>query len=638
MITGESSNISSLFFASFAVVFSREEDLRPWVPYESAKILWEQLKISNYVNDLGQQTRYTMSTHELLENLRKIGVVNVDMRANFGKIEDRKYRVNHDLMWQYGRQCASLLNQHHRVLNESKVYSWLPSLEFLGLNYIQVENQKDTTKIEWNALLADQYQTYIDEPINDENNKIVNIVFSMLPSHMMNALQLNEVFSFLVNEGFVKKRLSKLGLEDGIIRHIADIEKLHKIVSAKNEMLTVQCSNNSDFSTSKFSAIYCLNCIAEILWKIYNGEVPVNHCENVHQAMIQVGRALQKYSSWIDAIGCFTKALEMCHTAGFEDNHVDIARILKLIECSSLKKSIVLVPIKSPERLILKNAHILRHQNEEVLLELSSHPEHSIAPMGDKFENTMYHGPVLELVFGPKENSVCATYDGDFITRVDDGAVLNVAHGSFVEGVSVVLKPGPRTPREREKHKKIMNRSRCFIINSEGSISPLAAPFLAIGISPYSNLRLIKRNSPNRAIFKNAKSLIECQLELKKTNNKIISDGIDLELLSHPGCSLVQTHGWIDVGSFSAARIGVGPNHETLKVHFLQDGQIILHGREGFITVFGRRLIEGGSICLFKKVPFWYKYCYLKQQGSFTINNDGSISPTYAPHLVISPC
>ena len=72
------------------------------------------------------------------------------------------------------------------------------------------------------------------------------------------------------------------------------------------------------------------------------------------------------------------KALEICNLAGYADSHIDVIQILKNIDCSPLRK-IVLVPITSATRVILKNSKILK--NEEVLLELSSHPGLSISAM-----------------------------------------------------------------------------------------------------------------------------------------------------------------------------------------------------------------------------------------------------------------
>merc|ERR1740139_1740563 len=131
--------------------------------------------------------------------------------------------------------------------------------------------------------------------------------------------------------------------------------------------------------------------------------------------------------------------------------------------------------------------------------------------MFDKYALSRYFGSFLQLGFGPKESAVLATYDGNFITRVDDGAVLNVAQGIFREGATLNLNPGPKTPKEHDKHEKM--QSRYFVINSEGSISPSACPLFALGISQYSHLHLVKRNAPHRVIFSNATTLTKCQSE-----------------------------------------------------------------------------------------------------------------------------
>jgi len=181
----------------------------------------------------------------------------------------------------------------------------------------------------------------------------------------------------------------------------------------------------------------------------------------------------------------------------------------------------------------------------------------------------------------------------------------------------------------------VTNGARCFLINSEGSISPSVAPHLALGISLLPTLRLVKQNSPNKVIFNNVNLLKENQSSLNKTGEKIRSEGIKLEFLSHPGCSLVQKHEMIKYNSFLGFRVGIGASNEAFQVHFLQNGEIMLRDSETFLHIYGGKLAEGQPICLLQKVPLWYRLWYLKQQRRFKINNDGSISPMYAPYLVI---
>ena len=105
-------------------------------------------------------------------------------------------------------------------------------------------------------------------------------------------------------------------------------------------------------------------------------------------------------------------------------------------------------------------------------------------------------------------------------------------------------------------------------------------------------------------------------------------------MLSHPGYSLVQVRKeWFVTKPFSGGHIGLGPNHETLRVQLLQDGRINLHKKEGSLRVYSGKLVEGQPIVV-GTVALWYKLLYPQIQHSiFTVNDDGSISPTKAPHL-----
>lgn len=309
--------------------------------------------------------------------------------------------------------------------------------------------------------------------------------------------------------------------------------------------------------------------------------------------------------------------------AGYADSHIDVVQILKNIDCSSLRK-IVLVPITSATRVILKPFLL----NEEVLLELSSHPGQSISAMFAEFsqDNNTNCGLYVEIGLGPKENAIRATYDGTSLTRVEDGAYLNVAFEIFQEGNGLTLKP-----KEHLKPKKSAGHK--FIINREGSISPAVAPHLALGVTPYPNIRLVKRNSPNKAIFKHVPAS-----HTRTPRDHQVPDEVELELISHPRCALVKmVNVWIEHWLFNfiplrALPIGLGTGQKTLPLVLLANGQIISRPDAAGLRVVGDDLSAGAVLCLVKLS--WY--LTKKSRGQvFAINSDGSISPTEAPHLAL---
>jgi len=627
-------NVASLFFAAFAIVFSQDNILCPWVPYESARILWSQLKKSDYFSYFGIKN-LSISTNELLEGLRKIGVISVDMSAQFGQIQARKYRISHDLMWQYGRQCASLLNEKRKVVKEVKKISWLPSWNFFGIRFNSswVEELQDTAKIDWNRLLADQYKVIIERQVSDINCEILNTALFTLPLHMLNALQFNEVFGILTNERFVEKRLLILGFEICTRGQIADIKMLPGF-EISNSISTVQ-KRHRNKKAYNFSATFCLNFYADIIWKLCiavenKNELAQSCYVAAYKSLVEVGRTLQEYSSWNSAMECFYKGLELCRKAGCDKNHVDVFHVLQLIKSSSPQR-IVLVPFSSPNRIVLANSHILRKKNnQQVSLELSSHSKCSILPMTNKFNvgRMLCWSPYLEIGCGPKENAMIVTYDGTFITRVDDGAVLNVAYGKIQEGSGVNLKKGPKTLKEQKRHKKMSNGSRAFIVNMNGTVSPASNINLVLGVECYPMLRLVKRNSPNLVKFRNAKLLNDFSSKLKREDNDIVN-GIGLDLISHQGFSLVpMLQKWLKIGPFLASAIGRGPDHEMLRAHYYKDGQIYLPKEKGYIRVLDGKLEEGQPILAVKTAAWLWL-----PKAKFVVNFDGSISPYKALHL-----
>merc|ERR1711957_838632 len=82
-------------------------------------------------------------------------------------------------------------------------------------------------------------------------------------------------------------------------------------------------------------------------------------------------------------------------------------------------------------------------------------------------------------------------------------------------------------------------------IESDGTIFPTIAPQLCLGLAPYSNLCLVNRRSPNKAIFKNfleleysrstaSKNTAETLILGELGDLKDATNGTSLELSSHP--------------------------------------------------------------------------------------------------------
>jgi len=655
---------TSVYFSAFAIVFCQDEILRPWVTNELAQILWEELKGSKYLQKVNMYT--SVSAHELLDGLRKIGVIDVNMSTNSGEMEDRKYRVSHDLMWEYGRQFASCMNNAEETTKEQTdapatelFFSYFSALRFLNPKTTEKKKMHDTPIVEWNALIVNRFKVIVDRPPCDENISIVRTAFYALPTHMTNATQFDEVISLLVKEDFIRKRLSSLGLRDGTQRHIQDIKRINEYTQQENVEL----------NTLNFSATYCLSFIADILWEMHIKRHPLDPIDmSVSHALIQVGMDLQNYASWTDATDSYYKAIEICRVAGCEEKHINVMHILRLIECSSLRR-VILLSSKSPNCIIFKNTHLLKESPEKAVpLEMTGKFEgYALSPTSNEFTKPsmikflgvrcqhsilppfrMYKiiekvkkFPFLKYFFFNNEyvwlgcglmltkNALTVTYDGTLITRVTDGATLNVVLGIKKEGGAINIKPCSRNPEVRKKNAKSMNASRSFVINNNGSISPAGVPDVAFGVAPYPELILVKLNSPNRALFKKL-NLSESRSDLKKSSE----DTYELSLTSHQGYFIApMTTEWPSCGPFCGSLLGLGPREEMVRLQHLQDGHIVLIGSGAFLEVY-RGTFKEGEPCFALKTSS--RISSIKQFGSkFTLNNDGSISPTGALHIAL---
>jgi len=342
---------------------------------------------------------------------------------------------------------------------------------------------------------------------------------------------------------------------------------------------------------------------------------------------------------------CFSKALQQLKYADLPSTHPDMVLTLNCIEAATLRP-IFLVPKESPHRLVLKYGAILKEKKllSSVPLELTSHPGHGIVPMTHDSNFLITRGYFCFLGIGTSTSSMEVKYDGDFITRVDDGSVMNVCLGLFYEGVSLLLRPGPRNERERRKHLAMTNGSRRFLINDDGTISVANCPDLVLGMSIHPMLYLVDRNSPNRAVFKNIEQIGR---SVNVSSNIEGYDGIKLELESHAPYGVVPISKLVVFKNklqLAIRVLGLGPAEDSLKVIYRKN-KIIIRNHDNFML--GLHLpghFAGNGINMVGSTkPNWIELWYFKifnewitkKFTDFSINNDGTISPLNASHLVL---
>jgi hypothetical protein len=180
-----------------------------------------------------------------------------------------------------------------------------------------------------------------------------------------------------------------------------------------------------------------------------------------------------------------------------------------------------------------------------------------------------------------------------------------------------------------------------FIVQQDGSLSPIQAQHLVIGVNPYPAVTLVERYSVHRLLFKNADHFWKAPAPV---------NGTPLVLKSHPG--LVVTAGPLYKGAFTIAEVQdlvVAPIGELEILNFTSL-DYRKHHEFRFRTTSMMELMPM-NLQLDLNVPLrLMKYnvsdrklantllsalLYRTGNATWIINSDGSISPLKAPHLAL---
>lgn len=146
-------------------------------------------------------------------------------------------------------------------------------------------------------------------------------------------------------------------------------------------------------------------------------------------------------------------------------------------------------------------------------------------------------------------------------------------------------------------------------------------------------LILVKADSDQRCIFEHA-----AMLKQKKVpsvgHGACGAEGVLLTLSSHPGLAVIpltkdaQQH---DIWSY--IELGVGP--ATAAIGALTDGTFIARSDDGRVFDIAHWKYEEGNNLVMLMGPGKKETRSAGGGRDFTVNNDGSISPTHAPHLAL---
>jgi len=630
--TIKSSDFLKFCFGALAVAFTRPGILRPWISLDIVLLLWKSF-LESQTEEVGQALRKDglLRSNDVCKILETIGAI--DTMYNVHCNGKNYVRIGHDLLWEFGRKYFEInLPAELTVCNDrfsffqkwSKFLKPTGSIIDVSTSITQFFNKKIVT------LYEEMTNGFYSYHINDGH------IFAFYPTHMIQSNFLTKAFNLLNNQNFICTRLQVLGMEEGIQRHMQDIELLlekssntkKQDILKSNKNIAMELVNTVIFVLVSFSSTY-----NESGTDIHS--IKLMNCLKA-RGLVIVGAGAKKFHLWHISLTCFSKALQYLRLVEFPSSHPDVQRIMRYMDATNLYP-LQLVLKNSPHQIVLKHAASLREGNLStgLPLVLSSHPGHAIVPIKNNFDYLPFFGNFCTLGIGSEEGAMKVSYDDRSITRIKDGAVMHVHSQWLHEGSELNIKPFPKS--YREKSQQVMRSVRGFVINENGTVSTSSRPDLVLGLGYYPRLYLVDRFSMNCAIFKNAHVL----LQSKKSSYADNDTGIPLELTSHPTYAIAPISSVIPLKfGICQMKLGLGPKEKALQVVYVKNKLFVSGSNNLYLCspYGGGNIIIAGS-----KIPYnsqsllskLLRYFLLDNMSNFSVNDDGTISPLNAPHLAL---
>ena len=180
---------------------------------------------------------------------------------------------------------------------------------------------------------------------------------------------------------------------------------------------------------------------------------------------------------------------------------------------------LVLTSKGAADAIYFENAHALR-QPGGALLTLRNGM--AVVPRYD-YPRKIMEWSYLELGLGPRGMAMRVRLDGDFLVRVHDERVFDIAWWKYEVGNHLSIL---RSTACHPGHTRYGNGGRSFVVNPDGTISPKCAQHLVLGAG-IPTFSFVPAGSPLVCRFQHAKALAAGQQ-------------VPLTLASHPGLAVVQ--------------------------------------------------------------------------------------------------
>lgn len=589
-----------LCLAAFAVAFQRDYAERPWVPASAVDMLFQNLVRT--FEAFGIQIRSEESSYTDGNSFGQIGaeIVGSLVALNFldaesfifnGK-DSTWYRLNHDLVHKYSICIGqSIFGSFCDRDFEKPIHSVLVD------GYSKITNDLRS----WEELPCIEYDHFILEE---------------LPYHMEKAGTEDLAFCTIQNNAFMRARIMWMGIVESTERLVQDLEMLDIAPDVVQTLIR------------RFVGVLLKESKAA-------AHLPIKL--ETARAVVKAGKFLTLKCLWLDAAGYFADALAIYERLGLQEIDTEV-HMLRECMSSVVIPDVILVPRCDPYRLTLKHAEALQRVGDEVVpLELSSHPG-----LGIVVSSACRMVPKVGI--GPSESAIRASFTkkGRLVNASGDGVLCIMRNRSrrripLQPGQDIMLAPySTIIGNQCAPHIMMDDLLTEVTIDGHGCIIPTCAPNLAFGYG-LPPLMLVPRDSPMRIVFQGVHEAANGNTLTQPTHRNPLPLG---KLLSHPERALVDTQ---DECSSSFHRpffvFGLGMAKDEYPLVF--SGRIITQVDGTGIMVDDPFKLTSGSSMVFAHTAappnqswifrFTSTFRFIDLAG----NEDGTISPFYAPHLAL---
>mmetsp|Transcript_41910 Transcript_41910/g.98227 ORF Transcript_41910/g.98227 Transcript_41910/m.98227 type:complete len:924 (-) Transcript_41910:108-2879(-) len=639
-------------FSALAVVFHHDNDLRPWVSQNIVEKFWVRLFVSSddLKSFLPQTLKYRL-WGRITHILRVMGLINEQTKQDEGHSQ---IQIHHDLLWEYGKMVAIKFGEKKRDTNSSDhvftdnehsdsdgrthkrrgtdgggnncstdgVSSSLR--RYTNTNYQDVE-------VKWNNFMVDCYQEKIDLVMKDSDCDPYltcdGHMLRWLPYHMIKAQKMDEALDLMMTKSFLQDRIAFLGTFEGTKQYGSDLEALNKAETLRNPVWNSKLKQHGNMANGlKLKSIALLFMIEQSLSEMLQVLSPKSKFE-IANAYIFLGTLEQKFSLWIESFNCYRRALAIFQLLGLDENHPSFFTTVEHLDCCSVMPLFtysfhniqVLLPESSPCCIRLKYAkQLLKYDYgpEGLPLDLISHPGKGICRHSDFFGDQTQCWKKFGLSFtavAPNEASVRVIRHGKYLQCAASDEILSF-YGPANPGTTVVLSSAGEG---REKGE--------WILKKDGRISFTQAPHLCMAMSPTTFCVLVHKDSSNKLIFENSAELKKLIYNKNSENRK----GVPLSFSSHPNFGLTPNKEFsiMEVGPSKLMLLHIGPAKEAVEARFSENQEIVLDDYGGMVFRANANILDNHNVV--------NATLDARPGQQFQVNDEGSISPVKAPHLVL---